>query len=532
MRNILLFISLSILISSCANPVLPTGGPADKSAPIITKTEPETGTLNFSGNEIRFYFDEYVQQASFKQAFSIEPDLGIQYDISFKGKSVIVKLKGKLPENSTFIAELGTAVSDFKSNKLKSPFSLAISTGDKMNKGELKIKYLQALNGDRVENSTLMLFKENQKFSEKSFYTGKPDSSGTIRFSYLPDGRYKIIAIDDLNRNRSKEDFEWAQPIYSEYVDIKQDTTIELKTVYYSKPDTLAPEISGIGVFSSSRLRLRFSEDVFLNSDSSLTVISELDSLQFRIFYNEKDDFSVYWAGSRDEFTSSNEVTAQLPTFVDGYRNPLKEKSFTFTSDVLSDTTQLRIIKLEPQKTLSENDTLRIYYNGFISQTIIDSLEVIAQESKIKGYSFSKIEDHILMIYPEKKWDPLLSYQFRFFNPASANYLTHSPQILSNDELSSIELVRSDSLSYNEKNQWIIELIGETYYRRIHSSEKKVLIEKIGEQSLLVRAFDDLNGNDSWDSGKIEPYDKPEPFFVQKKVNLQKKMTATLSIDF
>jgi len=168
----------------------------------------------------------------------------------------------------------------------------------------------------------------------------------------------------------------------------------------------------------------------------------------------------------------------------------------------------------------------------FITQNIIDSLEVIAQESKIKGYSFSKIEDHILMIYPEKKWDPLLSYQFRFFNPASANYLTHSPQILSNDELSSIELVRSDSLSYNEKNQWIIELIGETYYRRIHSSEKKVLIEKIGEQSLLVRAFDDLNGNDSWDSGKIEPYDKTEPCFVQKKVNLQKKMTATLSIDF
>jgi len=59
-----------------------------------------------------------------------------------------------------------------------------------------------------------------------------------------------------------------------------------------------------------------------------------------------------------------------------------------------------------------------------------------------------------------------------------------------------------------------------------------VLIENIGDQRLLVRAFDDLNGNDSWDSGKIEPFEKPEPFFVEKNVNLPKKMTATLSIDF
>ncbi len=532
MRKVLVLISLSVIIATCANLVMPSGGPADTSAPIIVKTEPETGTLNFSGKELRFYFDEYVQQVTFKQAFSIEPDLGIQYDISFKGMSVIVTLKGDLPVNSTFIAELGTTVSDFKSNKLKSPFSLAISTGEMMNKGALKIKYLNALNGEKVENSTLMLFKEHQKFSEKSFYSGKPDSSGMIRFSYLPEGRFKIIAIDDLNRNRSKEDFEWAQPIYSEYIDVEQDTSIELKTVYYSKPDTLMPEILGIGVFSSNRIRLRFSEDVFLRTDSTLSIVSVFDTTKFRIFYNEKDDFSVYWAGSRQEFTSSTEVIAQLPTFVDGYRNPLKENSFRFTSEVLSDTSQLRIIKLEPQKLMNETDTLRVYYNGFINQSIIDSLEVIAQQSKTKGYAFSKIEDHILMIYPEKKWDPLLSYQFRLFNPATANYLTHAPKILSYDELSSIELLRSDSLTYSQTYQWIIELIGESYYKRIHSSEKMVLIENIGDQRLLVRAFDDLNGNDSWDSGKIEPFEKPEPFFVEKNVNLPKKMTATLSIDF
>jgi len=87
-------------------------------------------------------------------------------------------------------------------------------------------------------------------------------------------------------------------------------------------------------------------------------------------------------------------------------------------------------------------------------------------------------------------------------------------------------------LSYNQTRSWVIEIIGEVYYQRIITSEKKVLIENIGEQRLLVRAFDDINGNDSWDSGNIEPYEKPEPFFVQNKVNLQKKMTASLIIDF
>jgi hypothetical protein len=527
-----LLIVCSFFVFSCANPVMPTGGPVDSKPPEIIKTEPESGTVNFKGDEIRFYFDEYVQQASFKQAFSIEPDLGIQYDIRFKGKSVLIKLKSKLPENTTFIAELGTAVSDFKSNKIKKPYTLAISTGERMNNGEIKIKFLQAINGDKVESSTLMLFKESQSYAEKSYYVGKPDSSGTIRFSYLPEGKYKIIALDDINRNRSKESFEWAQPIYSEIVDVKQDTSIEIKTIYYSKPDTLRPEISGIGVFSANRLRLRFSEDVFLTSDSTLSVFSDSDTLNFRILFNDKDDFSVYWAVSRDAFKESKEYTANLPTMIDGFRNSLNTNSFSFVSDIISDTTLLRIVKLEPQKKMNEFDTLRVYYNGFINKSIIDSLEVIEQDTKITGYSYSKIEDHILLIYPEKKWDPLLKYQFRLFNPASANYLTQSPVIVSSDEIASIELIRSDSLRYNQLNQWVVELIGENYYKRIHTSDKKIVVDKIGDMSLLVRAFDDQNGNDSWDSGKVEPYEKPEPFFIQKKVNLQKKMTATLTIDF
>ena len=56
----LIFTSLLIVLS-CARRGRPEGGPKDEAPPIITKSEPENFSINFTGNEIRIYFDEFIK---------------------------------------------------------------------------------------------------------------------------------------------------------------------------------------------------------------------------------------------------------------------------------------------------------------------------------------------------------------------------------------------------------------------------------------------------------------------------------------
>ncbi|HAW80858.1 MAG TPA: hypothetical protein DCX27_14775, partial [Balneola sp.] len=102
--NVLLVITLFI---SCATPVAPTGGPADKTGPKIENTTPETGAVNFEGRKFSFEFSEFVNRSSFQTELNIEPDLGIEYEVNWRRKTAAVEFKNELPDSTTIIITVG-----------------------------------------------------------------------------------------------------------------------------------------------------------------------------------------------------------------------------------------------------------------------------------------------------------------------------------------------------------------------------------------------------------------------------------------
>ncbi|MEO5782488.1 MAG: Ig-like domain-containing protein, partial [Ginsengibacter sp.] len=68
MRRIIIFIFLIVsigeiqsMISGCAQIMAPTGGTRDTLPPVLVSVNPKQPAINFSGNRINLYFDEYVQ---------------------------------------------------------------------------------------------------------------------------------------------------------------------------------------------------------------------------------------------------------------------------------------------------------------------------------------------------------------------------------------------------------------------------------------------------------------------------------------
>ncbi|TNE70402.1 hypothetical protein EP331_12245 [bacterium] len=529
MKHYFLILIVSVILFNCANPGMPTGGPADKEPPVLKSTTPENGALNFKERRIRFDFDEYVQQAGFKQAFRIEPSIDVKYNFTFKSKSVIVEFDRDLPENTTVIATVGVQLVDFKNNKIKSPITLALSTGEEINSAKVQIKVLNATDGKRAENIKMFLIPSNNVITDKALYTAETDSAGNANFAYLPEANYKILLVEDVNRNRIWDSFEWAQPAHQDEVQSFKDSTSILKPIYFLKPDTVKPRLEGIGLFAQNRLRLRFSEPVYMQADSNFVAISEQDTVRFRLAYMDGDNPTVYWAFSRQNLSEGQVYTIPEMPLIDQFRNHLEENEESVTGELVADTTSQRILSVLPKEQMTSTDTILVTYSTFIDKTVTDSLIVIEQENQMKSYSFIQVDDHQLKIFPEKKWDPALSYQFRLFNPLSGNYLTHSPKIIKEEDLGELSMLTG----LRDSTQHVtIEISGKQFYKRITTSDTLVVVPKINEKEVLVRAFVDENNNDKWDSGSVNPFKKPEPFFINPKVAIKQKMTTELIIEF
>ena len=137
MRNVTIFIAscclicmLSVLGSGCAQIVAPTGGPRDTLPPNLLAAIPPNGTLNFKGNRITLSYDEYVQvDAKLQQELLVSPTPKINPNISYKLKTVTIKIRDTLQPNTTYRFDLGNSIQDINENNPVKNFSYVFSTG-------------------------------------------------------------------------------------------------------------------------------------------------------------------------------------------------------------------------------------------------------------------------------------------------------------------------------------------------------------------------------------------------------------------
>ena len=195
--------ALAFVAASCATPMAPSGGPQDRSGPVVVSTVPRDGSIGFNDREIRVRFNEYVDIVSFRNAIRFEPDLNIDYRIRWSGKTARIRLESPLPPNTTMVLVLSPEVKDARGNAMGNPVRVAFSNGDRIDRGGIRVRLLNPETGRRTDQIDVFLYPGEVDFSKPATYTSQTDTGGYASFRYLPPDTYTMVAVQDRNRNRT-----------------------------------------------------------------------------------------------------------------------------------------------------------------------------------------------------------------------------------------------------------------------------------------------------------------------------------------
>lgn len=191
------------LMSGCAQIVSPTGGSRDSLPPKLVSANPKQGTTNFKGNKITLDFDEYVELADVRQNLLVSPTPKTSQNdpnVDYKLRTVTIKLKDTLEENTTYTINLGDAIRDINEANVIKNFSYVFSTGPALDSLELSGHAEIAETGKA--DSTLMIFlyknmDDSAVIKQRPKYIARVDGKGDFTFTNLAGGRYKVYALKD-----------------------------------------------------------------------------------------------------------------------------------------------------------------------------------------------------------------------------------------------------------------------------------------------------------------------------------------------
>lgn len=530
----ILVLLLGVALLSCATPISPTGGPRDKEGPKILKTSPESGTVNFDGKRFEFQFSEYVNRASVLKNITIEPDLGIDYALKWKKKTMFIEFKNKLPDSTTVILTLGTDISDTKSNKMTEPIKIAISTGNEIDKGSISGRLKRAEDGSSLESGKVLLYRSPVDLSKPATYQAETDTGGVFLFSYLREGRYKAIYVDDRNRNKIwDKKGEIALPFSTEFVNLKKAGSDTLEVLYVVRIDTLPPRLQGVGMLSSTRLRLRFNENIKVQESNSIDILDSLlneISSAYPLYISKKDPFVVY-AHSENSLPENTSFSLTLNGITDFSSNKALSNDILFEGSSQADTTLQRIIGHKTKGGVFPTQSIEIAYAAPIANPmIIDSIVVVEGDVSFDDWPLIRTEKNTLFIDPQEKWIEGLEYQFLVWDPSSNRRKLFKTEIWSEADLGELTI---DMAFVDSTKSYRFSLENEAIQFKIDSTfTNQISLTGLAPTTYTLTIFEDLNKNGVWDSGSITPYLKPEPYYIQRGVTVQGGFTSEIIIQF
>ncbi len=200
---------LVVAIAGCAKQGYPSGGPKDEQPPKAVATKPANESRDFDSRQFSIAFDEYIVVKDPDNNVLISPPMREKPEYVTKGKRLVVKLNDTLQPDATYLFQFKGAIVDFTEGNVLPSFEYVFSTGDRMDTMMLAGRVIGARDGKpRKEAVTVMAYKEERAaendtiaLSHQPDYITRCDKDGVFAFHYIPAGGYRLVALEDKNRD-------------------------------------------------------------------------------------------------------------------------------------------------------------------------------------------------------------------------------------------------------------------------------------------------------------------------------------------
>lgn len=513
-KNFFLIFSLIFLLSiaSCAKRGFIDGGQKDTLGPILKMSFPKNEAIEFVGNEIKLIFDEYVKIKDINKQLIVSPPMKKNPEVlpTTASKFLTIKLKDSLLPNTTYSFNFGQSIEDFNEGNPYKQFKFVFSTGKYIDSLKLNGTIKDAFNKKSDNFVSVMLYEINEKYNDSVIYKQNPryitntlDSLKSFRVENIKSGKYKLIALKDINNNNKFDPREDKIGFLSRPILIPNDSVFELKLFKEQlKTKVLKPRQE-----SGNRLVLPFEGNlknpkIEVKSGNNLikTIVTKFrdkDSLQ--VWFNPVKTDSLKMQVDKELFNIKIKELKRDTL----YFEPKQKNELGFKEDFIIKSS-LPLIKINKNKISVRNkDTLAVDFT-----TEYDEFN---QDLKIKF-----------------KNEPLEKYKIMFLPGATTTFFDNVNQI-SKFQISTKNITDYGNLRLILQNikqfPIIIELTddnGKTIYREYSEKEININFDLIEPSKYSLRLIYDSNKNRLFDTGSyLEKLQPEEVIYFSKLIDVR-----------
>lgn len=560
-----LVISFVLLVSACAKISIPSGGPRDRQLPVVVKSIPGNGAVNFKGRKIVITFDEYVVLDNISEKLMVSPPLKKKPTVQIRGKNLDIEFYEALKDNTTYTFYFQDAIKDLNEGNVLDNFQFVFSTGNVIDSLSVTGNVYYAFNLEIPEKTLVLLYRELADSAVRKHlpeYISRVDPDGYFRINNVREGDYRLYAIKDVdnskNYNLNDEEFAFLNTPISithekNYLKPVKDSLLTKKTV------SKVPETK-----STEKLTTIVPEPIILTGEYQLILFTAPKKNHYLTGSSREQKYLLTYALSLPpdsmKFRFSIPGSRDNSYFIEESANKDSVKVWLTDSTLYSQPQLTTIINYPFTDTLNrilyKQDTVILRYTAPRAPRVAKLLKpALTVETNITSGTlkpgqmvvlklqtpFNKPDTSHIRLY-ELKDSTKQKVNYQLIKDTSnvckyyftANFIKGKKYLFLADSgsISSIYNEYSDSIgikfslrdpeSYNKLTLNIKNYEGDRIIQLLTSAEKiisEVYIKKdvkfvfplLDAGTYRIRVIYDLNGNRKWDTGDFDSGQQPEP---------------------
>lgn len=255
--------AVATFLQGCAQIGMPTGGPKDSIPPVLIKAEPAERSLRFTGNKITLTFDEYIDVQDAQNNVLVSPYPKSNPQVSFKLRTVTVKLKDSLLPNTTYAIDFGASLRDLNEGNPFRNYTYIFSTGNQIDSLSLSGNIFLAETGKTDSTLMVYLYKDAPDtvvMQRKPDFMARTNGQGNFRFRYLSPGSYRLFALKDGDGSKTYNTAVEVFAFADEVIQISDSTKPVTLYAYAEEKETARP--APAPVVKAGERKLRYSSSL------------------------------------------------------------------------------------------------------------------------------------------------------------------------------------------------------------------------------------------------------------------------------